>query len=611
MKRIKKLLLTFLLIMLVGITYNVKADGFNYYLSNSDLNYNFVEKDNQKIVSVQRGDYLYVTTVIDNNSDNLNYQLGKGKLTIRWDKNHLELVKYDNGEYYSLANSDYSNIQVNSITLSNSSDKLTIQEYSSSEIVKTGKSKLFDFKFHVLDNAKAGNTRIYQMDGEDTINCYNPVEEKSVSCAESLLSELKYNVEKSNINSLSNIKINGAELEYFDENILEYNLEVDGEEETVEIEAIKKDSLSGISEGYGKQKLSYGLNTFKITVTSEAGTTRVYTINIIRTDNRSSDNTLKSITLSSGEIEFNSYQTEYTVNVSNEVNHIKVNSELNDSKARYVTGFGNTELDLIEGSNKVLIKVINEKNEENVYTITINRALSSNNSLKTLKVNDEKIELLENEFTYSLNFGNDIEEVVILATPNDASAKVLLNEKYPLVVGENEISIIVEAPSGDKATYIINITRDAILSSDSALKKLEIEGYNLQFKRNVTYYTLKIKNEETKLNIITETEDPKAEVIIEGNDDLINGSIIKVNVKAENGTYTRYFINIEKTGKNHLLPIIITIIVLMVLLGACAIVLFIRKKKENEKREFKDLDKPTEKNEEIQEEMSSEDEKKI
>ena len=595
MRRIKSVIL--LLVMMV--TVSVKADGLNYYLSTDKLNNEYVA--NSEVSNVQRGDDIYVTAIINN--DSLNYQLGNGKLTIRWDEKALELVKVGDN-YYDLSESSFSNLTIGKVDKNN--NKLTIHEYSSNEVLANGKNKLMKFKFHVLDNAKAGGTKIYEMDGEDTINCYNPTEEKSVSCAESLLSELKYNVEKSKINSLANIKIDGAELEYFDENILEYNLEVGGDEQEIEIEAIKKDSLSGISEGYGKQKLSYGLNTFKITVTSEAGTTKTYTINVTRVDNRSTDNTLKSITLSSGELDFFSDVTDYIVNVPNEVNHIKVTSELNDSKAKYVDGYGNTEIDLIEGSNKVLIKVINEKAEEKVYTITINRALSSNNSLKTLKVNDEKIKLLDNEFTYSMSVSSDTLEAVIEATPNDSQAKVDLKEKYSLIVGENEIPIVVEAPSGDKATYIVNITRDAILSSDSALSKLEIEGYSLQFKRNVTYYNLKIKDEESKLNIITETEDPKSEVLVEGNDDLIDGSIIKINVKAENGTYTRYFINIEKSKKNRLLPVIIAIITLFILLGACFAIMYLRKRQKKENQEFSELDKSNEPQEEINVQVDSE-----
>ena len=58
----------------------------------------------------------------------------------------------------------------NSIAVINTTSK---DEFASEEIVKSGKNKLVTFKFHVLDNAKFGETKIYEMDGEDSINCFD------------------------------------------------------------------------------------------------------------------------------------------------------------------------------------------------------------------------------------------------------------------------------------------------------------------------------------------------------------------------------------------------------------------------------------------------------
>ena len=83
------------------------------------------------------------------------------------------------------------------------------------------------------------------------------------------------------------------------------------------------------------------------------------------------------------------------------------------------------------------------------------------------------------------------------------------------------------------------------------------------------------------LEITATQEDPNAEVEIEGNKDLENGSIIKINVKAEDGSFTRYFINIEK-GSSGISPIIIVIIILFLLLGGCIGIIIYRKKKKEE-----------------------------
>ena len=580
----KRNILLILLLMLIGMTTNVKADGFNYYLSNKDNNYEIVDK---KTVSIRRGSDIYVTSVIDNTSNINTYQLGKGKLTIRWDESVLELVKVDD-KYYDASDNDFSSITYNNVDKTN--NKLVIHEFASEEIVKSGKNKLVTFKFHVLDNAKFGETKIYEMDGEDSINCFDTNEERTITCAESMYSELKFNIEKSNVNTLSNIKINGNLLDNFNENNNQYELTVDSNMTSIKIEATKKDETSTIKGDTGNKNIVYGMNTFKIIVTSESGKENTYVLNIERPDNRSDINTLKTLTVDPVEITFDPNTMEYTINVTNEVDKIVIDSTLTDLKAKYVPGFGNREENLIEGSNKFLIKVVSEREEERVYTLNINRALSSNNSLKSLRVNDEKIILNENEFIYNLEFDNTIEEAVIKAVPNDPKAVLDVKDKYLLEVGENEILIGVTAPDGSKALYTVNITRKKKLSNNSKLVNLKIKDYELDFSPDVTLYNLKIEDKTEELEIYTTLSDETATVNIEGNKNLVNGSIIKVNVKAEDGTYTRYFINIEKNTKNGILPIIITIIILLILLITCVTILIIRKKKEKENKEFKEFD---------------------
>ena len=399
--------------------------------------------------------------------------------------------------------------------------------------------------------------------------------------------------EKSNNNKLSSIKIDNQELEYFNEDVLEYDIEVESDIDKITIEAIKKDSKAAIGGDVGTKSLSYGINTFNINVISESGVTNTYTLNITRIDERSTDNTLKSITIPEIDFIFISNITEYNLDVSNKIDKVNINSVLNDGKAIYEEGFGNREVELNEGSNKVLIKILSESGEEKVYTLNITRALSGNNTLKSLKVNDEKIDLKKDEFNYNIEFENDVTEAIITAIPSDNRATVDIKNKYELEVGDNEINVEIVAADGSRASYILNVTRKKILSNNSKLSNIKIIGYKINFKPEETLYYLKIKDEDDKLDIYTVPEDTFATIDIEGNDNLVDGSIIKVNVKAEDGSYTRYFINIEKSRSNSLLPIIITIIVLLGLLALCIMTLIKRKKKKEQveekiKEEMKD-----------------------
>ena len=392
--------------------------------------------------------------------------------------------------------------------------------------------------------------------------------------------------EKANNTKLASIILNGQELEYFDENMLEYDIEVEKDIEKINIGAIKKDNSVAIGGDIGEKPLEYGINTFYINVIGASGEIITYTLNITRIDERSTVNTLKSVTISDIDMIFLSSINEYDLAVSNKVEKVTINSTLTDDKAFYEEGFGNREVYLNEGSNKVLIKILSESGDERIYTFNITRELSGNNTLKSLMVNDIKIELKENEFIYHVEFENNIEEVVIKAIPSDKKANVNIKDKYPLEVGENDVNIEIIAPDGSRASYILNITRKKILSNNSKLSNIKIIGYKISFNPDTTMYNLRIKDEEEKLDIYTVPEDSFATVEIEGNKDLVDGSIIKINVKAEDGTYTRYFINIEKSRKSNLLIIIIIILILSFLLALCIWTL-IKRKKQKEEREVK------------------------
>ena len=581
MKRIKIMFLAITFILLIGIGFNVKADGFQYYLTNSN---NYEPVNNNSIKNINKGDTIVVTAMINNSNDGVDYTISSGKLTIRWDEKYLSLQEV-NGKYYNDSVSDISGLTLSSIN--KTINKISIGEISSTGTLKEKLNKIAEFKFQVLSDSSTGNTKVYRMDGEDYLNLSKNGDTIKV---DSILTELKYNVIKSTENRLSSIKIDGNSIENFSEDKTTYDINVNSNVEKITIVATPKDSKATVSGNINEVRLKYGTNKLTINVTSESGDKKAYNLNVIREDTRSNVNTLKSLMLSSGDIVFKPEVVEYTVNVENDVEEITITSSLTDTKSKYVEDYSNKKVKLEPGSNKIQIKVLSEREEEKVYTINVNRALSTNNSLKTLKINDEKIILVDNEYTYDYEVENDVDSITISATPNDPKAKVELKDKYELMVGVNEIDVLVVAASGDKASYTINVTRKKILSKDSLLRSLTVKDYNINFKQDIKTYDLKVPKDVEELEITYETEDENAIVEIEGNKDLIDGSIIKVNVKAEDGTYTRYFINIEKPSGG-VSPVLIIILVLLLLLGICLAIIFIRKKKNKDKKENKELEK--------------------
>ena len=578
-----KYFLKTILAFILCLSFNVKAENMGYYLSNSNQNYNYDSAS--KEIMVKRGDYIYVTSVINHVSES-ELKLQKGRLTVRWDSNQLELASYGDN-FYSTSSSNFANLN---ITVDSKTDNKITLNYTADDTIINGINKLVEFKFHVLDNAKLGTFKIYEMDGEDSITCLGEGD-ISIPCGNSYYSELKYNIESSKVNTLSSLKIDGKVVDGFIETKKEYNVNIDEKTEKINIEAIEKDPKSSVSGDIGSRELKYGINTFNIDVTSESGVKNTYTINVTRIDGRSKNNTLKSLKTSSGIINYKSDIKEYNISVKNEIDTITIYATLADNKAKFKEDFTKKEIDLIEGINKVMITVIAENNDENTYTINITRELSSNNTLKELMVNNELIKLSKNEFLYNYKVGNEIENVTIDAVATDSKAKVDIAPFSSLQVGDNEIGIRVTAPNGEFVNYTLVVTREPKLSNNSKLKSIVIDGYKLSFNKDIEYYDLKIK-EEDSLNIKVEQEDEKAEVNIEGNNNLINGSIIKINVKAEDGTYTRYFINIEKKKNSNLLLWIILLIILIAIILTVIIMLLKKNKKKKIKVEKEnDLEK--------------------
>ncbi|MDD2409996.1 MAG: hypothetical protein PHD03_04705, partial [Bacilli bacterium] len=124
----------------------------------------------------------------------------------------------------------------------------------------------------------------------------------------------------------------------------------------------------------------------------------------------------------------------------------------------------------------------------------------------------------------------------------------------------------------------INITKLLFnKSSNSYLKNIIIDGYNIKFNKRIKQYNLAIKKSDHTLNINAVPEDDKAVINIIGNEDLKDGSVIKIIVKAENESKINYQINITNKDNSFMSNIIYLIITIM--LFGLLIKYFVRIKK--------------------------------
>ena len=337
-------------------------------------------------------------------------------------------------------------------------NKFSYGNMSFDNLIKDTSKNIVKLTFKVSENA-SGTTEIKITDTQATDESGNGVSISGGSLKISILS---------NINTLSDLKINNETISNFKSDTTTYAKEVTTS--SINITGTLSDSKATVA-GFGTKNLNYGTNTFKIVVTSEAGNTREYILNIIRKDTRSSINTLKNLSLSSGTIKFNANTNNYNIQVDENTDKIKITSELTDSKSKYVNGFGNREVELKTGLNKVLIKVMAENESIRTYTLNITRGEVKTNEtetidttinckIKELIIDGYEIDFLPDTLEYDLTIKDEEKLDIKVELENEKSTyEILDNEDL-----ENESVITIKVKSEDENVleYKINIIKEEI-----------------------------------------------------------------------------------------------------------------------------------------------------
>lgn len=360
----------------------------------------------------------------------------------------------------------------------------------------------------------------------------------------------------SDVNTLSSIKIDGTTIDNFKPDTLTYSKNV-GDKESIIIGAEKTDSKSTITGDIGTKTLKYGVNTFKIIVTSESGIKKEYVLNITREDTRSKVNTLKTLKLDNGTINFKPETTSYNVNVGGNVEKVKITSELTDSKSKYVSGYGNREVALKIGKNSILVKVQAENGDIRTYTINVIKEdpRSNVNTLKSLEIDKAKINFKSTVLTYNIKVEESVEKVKITSELTDSKSKYVNgygNREVTLKQGLNQILVKVQAENETIKTYTLNITRgqsEEDKAKNANIKELTIENSQIDFKSDVFEYEVNIED-ETSLDINLNLENSEATYEIIGNENLEDGSVVTIKVtSSDKSIVNEYKLNIKVKEK--------------------------------------------------------------
>jgi hypothetical protein len=340
---------------------------------------------------------------------------------------------------------------------------------------------------------------------------------------------------QSDVNTLSALSISVGTLSpAFNPSTLTYSATVPENTTSITIDATKSDSKSSIS-GAGTKTLNYGLNQLKVIVTSESGVSKTYILNITRTDNRSSNNNLKSLEVENTKITFNKTRTEYTDAVSNKVEKIVIKAVAEDDKAT-VTGTGT--YDLVVGLNSFVITVTAENGSKKEYKININREeileedYKKENKLKSLSVDGIELNFDKDVLEYYLNVSDNVSSIKLNYETINKDEKVEIVGSTELEYGKNTIKIKVTALNKDVLEYVLVVNRrkdeniikykeEDILSAINNNTKNIVVIFNKDVKDKIVSYNVIKSLIEKKVSIKYEIVDNKGNVLysvtIDGN----------------------------------------------------------------------------------------------
>lgn len=185
---------------------------------------------------------------------------------------------------------------------------------------------------------------------------------------------------KSSINNLYSLNASVGTFDTaFDKDVTVYTLTVPYDTKEVILSGSLEDILSTV-DGLFKYELTEDKTTAIITVTAEDGSTKVYTVYIIKEKPPvvptpvvyyySSNNYLKTLEAKGYEIKFDRDTLEYELNVNNDVKSLDITAIAEDSRSRVeITGNENFKT----GKNTVIISVRAENGDVREYKLIVNR----------------------------------------------------------------------------------------------------------------------------------------------------------------------------------------------------------------------------------------------
>lgn len=241
-----------------------------------------------------------------------------------------------------------------------------------------------------------------------------------------------------------------------------YNLTVPSDVTQVEVVGTKGDSKQTIT-GLGKRKLEYGINRIHVVVKAQNGASRTYEITVHRTDNRTGDTSLQSISISNTNLRYEKGKTTYEATVSRSVDNVLITARTTDTNATLI-GTGKKNLNM--GKNVFKLDVTSSGGAKTTYTIIINRSteelqtVTKSSKLLSLKVNNLVLDLSNNKRKWLYGINKEISELSINAIAESQTATIDIIGNKKLKEGINVITIKVTETTKEVTEYTLIVYKN-------------------------------------------------------------------------------------------------------------------------------------------------------
>lgn len=231
-------------------------------------------------------------------------------------------------------------------------------------------------------------------------------------------------------------------------------------------------------------------------------------------DNRSKDNNLSSLSISSGTLSpaFSSSKTSYTVDLTSEVESLTINAKAKDSKAK-VSGTGKKALKI--GTQAFEVVVTAENGSKKSYTINVN--VKEKPTVFT-QFGETKLGLLKS--THGIEVPNgfvgttvELEGQSISAWANETSGLTLVylmdekENKNFYIFEDGKVSKKYETIKVNGSTYtLVNTPKDlkgveGLIAGKTKINDIQIDGWSYDDEIHKNYSIVYLMNSDGKANL--------------------------------------------------------------------------------------------------------------